>query len=70
MINFLCQNEILLLNMLKLFKTQGFSVCFSLNCRILGFSRFPGKVANLLNYLTNNFKTSRFKIIIYLQFQP
>ena len=60
MIDFLCQIKILPLKMLKLIKIPGFSRFFSkflkfqvfpgyvcLNCRIPGYSRFPGKVATL-----------------------
>jgi len=41
MTDFLCQIEILLLNMLKLLKNSRF---FSLNCQITGFSRFFGNL--------------------------
>ena len=54
MVDFLCQ--ILRLNILKMFKFQGFLqisglvfqgfIC--LNCQILGFSGLPGKVATLI----------------------
>ena len=45
--DFLCQIKILLLNIFKMLKTQGFLFKIPgflfLNCQIPGFSRYPGK---------------------------
>ena len=46
MIDFLCQNEILVLKMLKLLKITGFSRLI-----LPKLSNFPGNVATLLNTL-------------------
>ena len=43
LINFLCQIEILLLNILKLFKISGFCM-FKKNLKLQIFLRVPGKV--------------------------
>ena len=54
MIDFLCQVEILLLNILKLLKIPGFLfeipgfLMFKKKSQILSFSRFPGKLAILM----------------------
>ena len=56
MLDFLCKIEILLLNILKLIKISGFFQVFVQNSslffqisQVLGFSRFPGKMATLIN---------------------
>ena len=47
MMDLLCQIEILLLNMLKLFKILGFTSFFFKISQIPGFFRFPGFLAAL-----------------------
>ena len=67
MIKFLCQIKTFLMNTLRMFKIEGFSRFFCLNCPIPCFSRFPGRVATLICSIFHALLKNEFFLEVYEQ---